>query len=114
MEKHLVRFGATSNELEGLDNYISDIPELHQLIEDSSYDLDVIIKAIKNSKYIPKEFKTVITTGFQLLNQTNMAKEVYKYGNFRNQEIIEKLIEEKNEFSRIIKDQVKHIKTTQV
>ena len=67
MENHLVRFGATSIELEGLDNYISNIPELQELIEECSYDLDIIITAIKTSKFLPKEMKNFIVKGFQVL-----------------------------------------------
>ena len=85
MEKQIKRYAPSSEELEGLDKFISNIPELQEFIQESDYSLDLIIKGIDSLK-MDETYKTGIKQLFIALQKSCIAKETYKYSNFRNQE----------------------------
>ena len=80
-----MRYMPSSEELEGLDQFISNIPELQDFIQQSDYSLDLIIKGIDSLK-IDESYKTRIKQLFIALQKTSIAKETYKYSNFRSRE----------------------------
>ena len=56
MEAQIKKYMPTDKELERLDLLISNIPELQDFIENSSYSLDLIIKGI-DSLNMPLDYK---------------------------------------------------------
>ena len=102
MEKQLNLFVPGNNELDGLDKLISKFPELQQLIEDNDYNLDLICNGTKGLKGVSKHYKEMIMNFFKSLSETHIAKEVYKFANFKNQETIERLMEERDQLKGII------------
>jgi hypothetical protein len=78
----------SKEELEGLDQFISNIPELQDFIQRSDYSLDLIIKGIDSLK-MDETYKTGVKQLFIGPQKTSIAKETYKYSNLRNQETIE-------------------------
>lgn len=104
MENQIKRYMPSSEELEGLDNYISDIPDLHKLIEENDYSLELIIKGIDSIK-IDEGYKTGIKQLFIALQKSSIAKEIYKYSTFKNQEIIDNLLRREEQYKFIIKQQ---------
>lgn len=106
MEKQLERYTPSSEELKGLDQFISKIPELENFIQESDYSLDLIIKGIDSLK-MDNEYKKGIKQLFIALQKSCIAKETYKYSNFRNQETIELLLQREKEYKKIISRQAK-------
>ena len=82
----------SDKELEGLDLLISNIPELQDIIENSSHSLDLIIKGI-DTLNMPLDYKRGLKQLFVALQKTHITSEVYKYSNFRNQDTILKLLD---------------------
>lgn len=105
MDKKIKLFTPSDDELEGLDELISNIPELTELIKESSYNIQVIQNGIKNLKSLNDETKNMVIVFFNALNTTHLAKETYRYSNFRNQELITRLMEERHRLAAIIKKQ---------
>ena len=105
MDKQIKLFSPTENELEGLDVMISNITELQELIEESGYNLKTVSGGIRNLKGLSEEYKNMLITFFKALNNSHLASQVYKYSNFRNQEIIDKLLYREEEYKKIIKNQ---------
>ena len=106
MEKQIMRYMPSSEELEGLDQFISKIPELQDFIQESDYSLELIIKGIDSLK-MDKNYKKGIKQLFIGLQKSSIAMETYKYSNFRNQETINKLLQREEEYKKIIKTQAK-------
>jgi len=105
MDKQIKLFSPAENELEGLDVMISNIPELQELIEESGYNLKTISGGIRNLKGLSEEYKNMLITFFRALNNSHLVSQVYKYSNFRNQEIIDKLLCREEEYKKIITNQ---------
>ena len=105
MDKQIKLFSPTENELERLDAMISNISELQELIEESGYNLKTISGGIRNLKGLSEEYKNMLITFFKALNNSHLASQVYKYSNFRNQEIIDNLLYREEEYKKIIKNQ---------
>jgi hypothetical protein len=105
MDKQIQLFSPNENELEGLDNLISNIPELQELIEESGYNIKTISNGIRNLKGMTEEYKNMIMGFFKALNNNYLSSQVYKYSNFRNQEIIDKLLCREEEYKKIIMNQ---------
>lgn len=60
MDKQIKRYMPSLEELKGLDQFISNIPELQDFTQESDYSLDLIIKGIdllKIDDYFKKEIK---------------------------------------------------------
>jgi len=96
-------------ELEGLDRIISKNKELEELIRDEESNLERIIQAIDGLKNINNNMKTIMKQFFIALQQTSMTSDIYKYTNFKNQELIESLLEREEKYKKIIKSQaIKH------
>jgi hypothetical protein len=102
MNNQIKRFIPSNDELEGIDNIISNVPELKEMIQNDDTNLETIINAIDNIKSLNENIKTTIKQFFIALQKTNIAYKIYKYSNFRNQEIIEKLLKREEEFKKII------------
>ena len=98
-------FTPTDNELEGLDKLISKFPELQTLIVDNDYSLEQIALGMKKVKHVPEKYKAWFINMFKSISETHLAKEVYKFSNFKNQEIIERLLEREEHYKEIIKKQ---------
>lgn len=109
MEKQIKLFAPQDDELDGLDSLIQKVPELSELIEESGNNLQTIVNGVKSLKGLKDSYKTMIIDFFRALCETHTTKEVYKYSNFKNQEIIEILLEREKELKKIIKNQaLKH------
>lgn len=108
MNKQIInKFSLNRDELEGIDNIISNIPELKEMIKDDDVKLEHIVNAIDkidsmsdNMKYICKQF-------FVALQQTNLGYKIYKYKSFKNEELIDTLLQREEQYKKIIKDQAK-------
>ena len=105
MESKIKRYMPTKIELEGLDRIISKNKELEDLIRNEEGNLERIIKAIDGLKNINSNMKTIMKQFFVALQQVSMTSDIYKYANFRNQELIEMLFEREKKYKRIIKSQ---------
>jgi hypothetical protein len=106
MEKQIKRYMPSSEELEGLDQFISTIPELQEFIQESDYSLDLIIKGTDSLK-MDESYKKGIKQLFIALQKTCIVKETFKYSTFRNQETIELLLQREKEYKKIIAKQAK-------
>jgi hypothetical protein len=106
MEKQIKRYMPSSEELEGLDKFISNIPELQDFIQESNYSLDLIINGIDSLKMY-EAYKKGIKQLFIALQKSCIAKETYKYSNFRNQETIKLLLQREEKYKKIIAKQAK-------
>ena len=73
MDKQIMRYMPSSEELERLDQFISNIPELQDFIQQSDYSLDLIIKGIDSLK-MDESYKTQIKQLFIALQKTSIAK----------------------------------------
>jgi len=104
MEKQIQRFMPSTKELEGLDSLISNIPELQDMIEESDYSLTKIIEGINTLK-MPDEYKTGLKQLFVGLQKAYVSEQIYKYSNFKNQDIIEQLFKREEQYQKIIKEQ---------
>ena len=80
-------------ELEGLVRIISKNKELEELIRNEESNLARIIQAIDGLKNMNTNMKTIVRQFFIALQQTSMTSDIYKYANFKNQELIENLLE---------------------
>ena len=105
MESQIKRYMPSKVELEGLDKIISKNKELEELIKDEESNLERIIKAIDGLKNINNNMKTIMKQFFIALQQTSMTSDIYKYANFKNQELIENLLEREEKYKKIIKSQ---------
>ena len=100
MEKQIKLFTPSESELIGLDNLITNVPELQELIEESVYNIQTINNGVKSLKGLPGSYKDMIIKFFKALNNTHNTKEIYKYSNFRNQKIIDKLLAREQEYKK--------------
>lgn len=105
MESQIKRYMPSKIELEGLDRIISKNKELEDLIRDEETNLERIIEAINGLKNINSNMKTIMKQFFIALQQTSMTSDIYKYANFKNQELIETLLEREEKYKKIIKSQ---------
>ena len=105
MESQIKRYMPSKGELEGLDRIISKNKELEELIKDEESNLERIIQAIDGLKNINNNMKTIMKQFFIALQQTSMTSDIYKYANFKNQELIENLLEREEKYKKIIKSQ---------
>ena len=90
MESQIKRYMPSKVELEGLDKIISKNKELEELIKNEESNLKRIIQAIDGLKNINNNMKTIMKQFFIALQQTSMTSDIYKYANFKNQELIER------------------------
>jgi len=104
MEKQIKRYIPSNEELEGLDEVISKVPELQNIIKANDYSLELIIKGI-DSLRMEEGYKKGIKQLFIALQKCSTASEIYKYSNFRNQETIETLLKREEQYKKIINDQ---------
>src|SRR5580692_8413099 len=104
METQIKKYMPSDKELEGLDLLISNIPELQDIIENSSHSLDLIIRGI-DTLNMPLDYKKGLKQLFVALQKTHTTSEVYKYSNFRNQDTILKLLDKEKQYISIIKGQ---------
>jgi hypothetical protein len=109
MDKQIKRYMPSSEELAGLDQLISNIPELQNFIQECGHSLEIIINGI-NSIKMDEEYKSGLKQLFIALQKSCIAKETYKYSNFRNQETIELLLEREKEYKKIISKQAEKYK----
>ena len=107
MESQIKRYMPSKVELEGLDRIISKNKELEELMKDEESNLERIIHAIDGLKNINNNMKTIMKQFFIALQQTSMTSDIYrpKYANFKNQELIENLLEREEKYKKIIKSQ---------
>jgi len=98
MESQIKRYMPSKVELEGLDRIISKNKELEELIKNEESNLERIIQAIDGLKNINNNMKTVMKQFFIALQQTSMTSDIYKYANFKNQELIENLLEREEKY----------------
>ena len=105
MESQIKRYMPSKVELEGLDRIISKNKELEELIKNEESNLERIIQAIDGLKNINTNMKTIMKQFFIALQQTSMTSDIYKYANFKNQELIENLLEREEKYKKIIKSQ---------
>ena len=73
MEKQINRYTPTNEELEGLDNLISKIPDLQNLIEENADSLDLIIKGIDTLR-IDNVYKKRFETTFHSSREDSCSK----------------------------------------
>ena len=60
MNNQIKRFIPSNDELEGIDNIISNVPELKEMIQNDDSNLETIINAIDNIKSLNENMKTTI------------------------------------------------------
>ena len=109
MNNQIKRFILSNDELEGIDNIISNVPELKEMIQNDDTNLETIINAIDNIKSLNENMKATIKQFFVALQKTNIAYKIYKYSNFRNQEIIDKLLKKKKNIKKSSINKLKNI-----
>lgn len=105
MESQIKRYMPNKIELEGLDRIISKNKELEELVRDEESNLERIIQPIDGLKNMNTNMKTIVKQFFIALQQTSMTSDIYKYANFKNQELIETLLEREEKYKKIIKSQ---------
>ena len=101
------RFLPQEDELDGLDQIISEIPELQNMISSSSYSLDQIIAGIDKLEILDPQMKLFAKQVFVNFQKSYVTNQVYKYKSFKNQEIIEQLLEREKQYKSIIESQSK-------
>ena len=105
MEKQLKLFTPSADELKGLDNVITQYPEMQELIEENDYCMERISEGVRGLKTMDRNTKDLVITFFRSLSLTHLKGEVYKITTFKNQEIIDKLMAREKEYRKIIKKQ---------
>jgi hypothetical protein len=86
MNKKIQRFIPSNNELEVIDNIISNVLELKEMLQNDDSNLEVIIDAIDNDNTLNNNIKTMVKQFFIALQKINIAHKIYKYSYFHNKD----------------------------
>ena len=73
MNNQIKRFIPSNDELEGIDNIISNVPELKEMIQNDDSNLETIINAIDNIKSLNENMKTTIKQFFYCIKENKYS-----------------------------------------